>query len=267
MRELLDIVDVVKRTGISSRALRYYESRGLIKPLRTQSGRRAYAAHDLERIHQIIALKTAGMTLADVGRLIGGRAVELRTLLEAQLSVLEARAQDVAEARRLVSAALSRIESGEAVDVDMFCSLIRIRGNVFMDVNWDNIVDRFWSGDAKGQFWEKREELRKALSAGAWVDLGTRIKATLPLDPASEQALDFVKEWYALLEPLRPLATKEMIESSSRMFESMGEWQGSTSPGFDVEVWNFIHEASMAAFAAGHTPDEARAWKGAGEND
>ena len=35
MTELLDIADVVRRTGLTSRALRFYEARGLLAPVRT----------------------------------------------------------------------------------------------------------------------------------------------------------------------------------------------------------------------------------------
>ena len=40
MDDLIDIRDVVRRTGLTSRALRFSEARGLVAPLRTQSGRR-----------------------------------------------------------------------------------------------------------------------------------------------------------------------------------------------------------------------------------
>ena len=261
MGEVLDIATVTKRTGLSSRALRFYETRGLIKPLRTQSGRRVYAAGDLERIHQIIALKAAGLSLADIDRLMSGRGVALKALLEAQLSALDARSLEIAEARTVVHSALVRIASGEPIDIATFCALIRSGGNSSMDLNWENIVDRFWSDDAKAQFNQKSDELKAAFRDGAWVDLCGRIKAALPLDPASEQALGFVQEWYAVLEPLRHLATREMIEASSHMQQHMEEWQGEASPGFDKDVWDFIHEASLAAHAAGHTPEDAKAWQ------
>ena len=42
----LDIRDVVRMTGLTSRALRFYEARGLVTPLRTYSGRRLYDPAD-----------------------------------------------------------------------------------------------------------------------------------------------------------------------------------------------------------------------------
>jgi MerR family transcriptional regulator, thiopeptide resistance regulator len=67
--EAIDIREVARRTGLTSRALRFYEARGLLKPLRTYSGRRLYGRGELERIQQILALKRAGLSLAQIGKL------------------------------------------------------------------------------------------------------------------------------------------------------------------------------------------------------
>jgi DNA-binding transcriptional MerR regulator len=70
MEKPLDISDVVRRTGLTPRALRFYEARGLVRPLRTASGRRLYGPGELARINQVVALKGAGFSLADIGRLL-----------------------------------------------------------------------------------------------------------------------------------------------------------------------------------------------------
>ena len=72
MDDWLDIREVVRRTGLTSRALRFYEARGLVAPLRTHSGRRLYGAGELERLNQIVALKRAGLTLTQIQRLGAG---------------------------------------------------------------------------------------------------------------------------------------------------------------------------------------------------
>lgn len=77
MDELLDIREVVRRTGLTSRALRFYEARGLLAPLRTNSGRRLYGAAALERLNQILALKRAGLTLAQIQRLTARAPIDL----------------------------------------------------------------------------------------------------------------------------------------------------------------------------------------------
>jgi DNA-binding transcriptional MerR regulator len=75
MTTMLDITEITRMTGLSSRALRFYDVRGLIRPLRSEGGRRIFGAGELERLHAIVALKQAGFTLATIGRVardVGG---------------------------------------------------------------------------------------------------------------------------------------------------------------------------------------------------
>ena len=80
MAELLDIAEVVRRTGLTSRALRFWEARGLLKPVRTASGRRYYGPDELERLHAVIALKRAGFSLGAIGEMLGDRRADLGRL-------------------------------------------------------------------------------------------------------------------------------------------------------------------------------------------
>lgn len=98
MTDSLTIDDVVRQTGLTSRALRYYEARGLLHPLRTASGRRLFSASELERIHQVVALKKAGLSLAQISRVIDRKPIDLEALIEGQLAALdeEARKLDAA---------------------------------------------------------------------------------------------------------------------------------------------------------------------------
>ena len=256
MTKYLNIADVTGRTGLSARALRFYEARGLVKPLRTASGRRIYAAGDLERVHQIIALKAAGLSLADIHRLLSGTVIDLATLLKTQLEVLNKRAAEVAEARELITQTLSRIDRGEPIDAATFCSLIRHGDTVMTQENWKKVVDQYWSPEAQDQFNQRAGDMQGSAMAPngvtQWADLGARIKAALPLDPLSDHALAFVREWFALLAPFTKVATKEMWESSANMYKNMDKWEGDMSPGFDKQVWDFVQQATAAAKAAGH---------------
>ena len=93
MDDLIDIREVVRRTGLTSRALRFYEARGLVSPLRTHTGRRLYGPAELERIAQILALKRADLSLAQIQRLTAQRALDLGRLIDAQLEALAGRAR------------------------------------------------------------------------------------------------------------------------------------------------------------------------------
>ncbi|MEU3839374.1 MerR family transcriptional regulator [Streptomyces sp. NPDC028635] len=63
------IGDVARRSGVSARMLRHYESLGLVRPTgRTGSGYREYSDDDIRRIFHIESLRSLGLSLRDVGR-------------------------------------------------------------------------------------------------------------------------------------------------------------------------------------------------------
>jgi DNA-binding transcriptional MerR regulator len=63
------IGEVARRSGVSARMLRHYESLGLVRPTgRSHSGYREYAGEDIRRIFHIESLRSLGLSLRDVGR-------------------------------------------------------------------------------------------------------------------------------------------------------------------------------------------------------
>lgn len=65
------IGEVARRSGVSARMLRHYESRGLVAPSdRTPSGYREYSEADIGRIFHIEGLRKLGMSLTEVGQVL-----------------------------------------------------------------------------------------------------------------------------------------------------------------------------------------------------
>ncbi|WP_435220329.1 HEAT repeat domain-containing protein [Streptomyces sp. Tue6028] len=63
------IGEVARRSGVSARMLRHYESLGLVRPSgRTGSGYREYSGEDIRRIFHIESLRSLGLSLRDIGR-------------------------------------------------------------------------------------------------------------------------------------------------------------------------------------------------------
>ncbi|NPV70947.1 MAG: MerR family transcriptional regulator [Firmicutes bacterium] len=65
---------VVSMTGLSERQIRYYESKGLLKPDRTRGNRRMYSQEDVDRLREIKALLQVGYTLGEVPAALTRRA-------------------------------------------------------------------------------------------------------------------------------------------------------------------------------------------------
>ncbi|MEM7222128.1 MAG: MerR family transcriptional regulator [Pseudomonadota bacterium] len=99
---VLTPADAAKSLGISTKALRIYEQRGLITPLRSARGWRAYGPDQMSRAAEIVALRGLGFSLAQIASLLKeddpGRAQTLnaqQTDLERQLREVSAKLEKV----------------------------------------------------------------------------------------------------------------------------------------------------------------------------
>jgi MerR family transcriptional regulator, thiopeptide resistance regulator len=245
MEQPLDIRDVARRTGLTSRALRFYEARGLLKPLRTYGGRRLYGAGELERIQQILALKRAGLSLAQIGKLTAHEALDLRTIVDAQLELIEQRKTDLEEAKALLLTVKSRIDRGEPVDAATFCSLIR-RGDKIMEAeDWKKVTDRYFSKDEQKHWAQHPPQpgFDQAEYSRKWKDLGDRVQAAIPNGPDSAEAQALYDEWQELLAPFTAVATPQMMAGATHFYERMDEWNGHMPQApFTPEAFRFIRE-------------------------
>ncbi len=63
----LTIGDLARRTGLSVSAIRFYETKGLITPMRNAGGQRRFARADLRRISFIMIAQQLGFSLEAIG--------------------------------------------------------------------------------------------------------------------------------------------------------------------------------------------------------
>lgn len=65
--EYYKIEDVAKKTGLTKRAIRYYEDIELIKPIRSESSYRLYTEDDINKITRVVALRDSlGFSLSEI---------------------------------------------------------------------------------------------------------------------------------------------------------------------------------------------------------
>jgi DNA-binding transcriptional MerR regulator len=58
----MHISDLAARAGVTVRAVRYYESQGLVKPAREPNGYRTYTEQDVAVVREVKALLSLGLT-------------------------------------------------------------------------------------------------------------------------------------------------------------------------------------------------------------
>jgi MerR family redox-sensitive transcriptional activator SoxR len=68
MGDALTIGEVARRSGVATSALRYYEERGLIHSVRTDSGHRRYPRAVIRRVAFIVFAQRIGLSLEEVAK-------------------------------------------------------------------------------------------------------------------------------------------------------------------------------------------------------
>ncbi|MCO5996080.1 MerR family transcriptional regulator [Actinoallomurus rhizosphaericola] len=109
------ISELARLTGVSARALRHYEDRGLLVPARDDNGYRDYSESDVIRVAQIRMMISAGLGTSTIQRYLDcvrtgehGTHLEmcpgLRAELDAMARRLDAQQAELAERRRRLCA-------------------------------------------------------------------------------------------------------------------------------------------------------------------
>lgn len=73
--QTLTIGDLARRTGLSVSAIRFYESRGLVRAVRTEGNQRRFLRSDIRRLSFALIAQQLGLTLGQIE-------AELKTLPE-----------------------------------------------------------------------------------------------------------------------------------------------------------------------------------------
>lgn len=93
--QFFNATEAARRLGVSIKALRLYEQRGLLVPVRTSAGWRTYGPAQMQRASEIVGLRALDLSLAQIARVLDVGPQQLGTALAAQQALLETRAQSL----------------------------------------------------------------------------------------------------------------------------------------------------------------------------
>ena len=66
MSALLTIGEMARRTGLSVSAIRFYEAKGLLSPIRTGGNQRRFLRSDIRRLSFALVAQNLGLSLAEI---------------------------------------------------------------------------------------------------------------------------------------------------------------------------------------------------------
>jgi DNA-binding transcriptional MerR regulator len=119
--KLLSVAEVGRRTGLTRKALRHYETLGLVQPVaRTDAGYRLYDAESLRRIELVNRAKVLGLSLAEADEFIhvaegccGENHPQLATLVQGKLAETERRIEELRTLGETLRGVLDRLAASE----------------------------------------------------------------------------------------------------------------------------------------------------------
>jgi DNA-binding transcriptional MerR regulator len=215
--QFLNPSEAARRLGVSAKALRLYEARGLIAPVRTAAGWRAYGPDAMARVAEIAALRELGLSLAQVARVLEGDSASLEPALAAHQAALEGRVHQLAGAVDKVRRLRADLSGGRAPAASELARLLRpassfsVAFDLAFDLPWPWGGERFELQDIRllnyiiGPLGSGKTRLAKriaeTLPGAGFLGLdrlehgGAAAKAQLARDPALTSRVDEALAW------------------------------------------------------------------------
>lgn len=185
--------------GVSIKALRVYERHGLVAPDRTAAGYRVYGPVQMRRLHQVLALRSLGLSLAQIGACIAGLGDELGPILDLQDRDLRQRIARLQTAAATVAAARARLAAGESLSVD---DLVKLTKEIVMTQerpDWREALtplfaEHFTEAERRAMMPPARPPDDGAAAAER-AALLAEARALAGTDPGAPAALDLARRW------------------------------------------------------------------------
>lgn len=213
--------ELAARAGLTVRTLHHYEQLGLLRPAsRSDAGYRRYGEADVLRLHRVLALRDAGLSLKAIGPLLDGEAPQpLAAVLQSQIEQIEAQlmAQETLlqtlrnAARRLATQG----DGGDAVQVLLDAMQMR------------RVHERWFTPEQMRtlrQHWDAMPAPAREAVEDAWPRLVAEARAAKDAgrDPASPEVQDIVRRWLVLQRQFTNLAPG-MEDTMRRMYAAEPE--------------------------------------------
>ena len=244
----LSPAEVVQRLGVSIRALRLYERKGLLSPQRTAAGWRVYGPQQMVRLHQILALKGLGLALSRIGALLADGA-GLDAVLAVQEKALALQAVQADRALAAVRKARASLSRTPTLSLDELTILIQETKMTtpMTDEDMKTVMAPLWAKhltpEEIGALADKKHWSPDA--GRQWTDLIADAERVMAKgDPASDEAAEIVRRWKTLQDAFTggdPDLTQRTAAIWTDAFADPG-----VAPRLPISkaVWDFIGEAS-----------------------
>ena len=116
--------EIQKETGLTRKAIEYYEDKGLIHPQKSENGYRDYSTEDLEILKKVSIFRKLGMSISDIGQCISSGGDSLSSVLREKQHQL-----DLDEKRKEILEMIVKGESNELINEKV--SLLEVEETIY----------------------------------------------------------------------------------------------------------------------------------------
>jgi len=213
--------ELAKRAGLTVRTLHHYEELGLLRPSgRSDAGYRRYGEADVLRLHRVLALRDAGLSLKEIAPLLDGEAPPpLAEVLQSKIEQIEAQLLAQETLLQTLRNAAKRLtlhgDGGDALQVLLDAMQIR------------RVHERWFSPEqmrALRQRWEAIPETARDAVELEWPQLIAAARAAMEAgrDPAAAEVQVLVRRWLVLQQQFLEVAPG-MKDTMKRMYAAEPE--------------------------------------------
>ncbi len=126
----LSPAEAAQQLKVSVKALRVYEEHGLIVPGRTAAGWRVYGETQMARATEVITLRSLGLSLARISRVLDGDREKLHETLTAHEAVLEERISELVVTIARLRELKFELSCGDTLDVGKIAGVLRTESEI-----------------------------------------------------------------------------------------------------------------------------------------
>lgn len=124
--KLLRIGEIAKKAGVSVRTLHHYDEIGLLRPGHVNNvGHRFYNAIDIERLEQIVFMKSLGFSLDEISACLANKHSNFSHALSIQEQVIAQKIASLNKVSGLLRFMLARLKNKESTDTKELFFLIK----------------------------------------------------------------------------------------------------------------------------------------------
>lgn len=116
--------EIQKETGLTRKAIEYYEDKGLIHPQKSDNGYRDYSTKDLEILKKVSIFRKLGMSISEISQCISSGGDSLSSVVREKQQQL-----DLDEKRKVILEMIVKGESNEIINEKV--SLLEMRETIY----------------------------------------------------------------------------------------------------------------------------------------